>query len=420
MIVVRSIAIVISSFAKRMTVKRGLFVLLMLALPWQTRWFSDAGLVAGYPWEQGRISVYASWLLLLVFTGVSLWQKRIAWRKPKVVELVLALGLLVPALFSSEPRASFSWLVSVAFAALFAWVIRREQIAIRDLAFWFGISLVPHALLGMFQFTLQFGIDQKWLGLSALNPAIKGTAVILSEGVRYLRAYGGFPHPNIFGGYLAFSLLLFVFSWSSFTERIKKASLVIVPLLSMALAFTASRSAWLAFALGIATFLVTSSKRSDVERSRSPWLAALVPFGLVLAVFPFLVRPVSAPVAGAVEEKSVNERIAALQQVPKLFAHAPILGTGQGGLLPALVQQKLEPLIPHAVPVMVLLETGLWGFVLLAIYLGFLAKGLKEKRLLVALMPILLLDHYLWSYWPGLVLFSILVAFSSYDSTPAT
>lgn len=418
MIVARHIAIVFLSFAKDMNVKRALFVLLMLALPWQTRWFSDAGLVAGYPWEQGRISVYVSWLILLAFVGMSLWQKRITWRKPKAIELVLVVGLLVPAFFSSEPRASLAWLISATFAALFAWVIHREQTSVRDLAFWFAVSLIPHALLGMFQFATQSGFDQKWLGLSALDPAIKGTAVILSEGVRYLRAYGGFPHPNIFGGYLAFALLALVVTWSSFADRIKRFLFLLVPLLSMALGFTASRSAWLAFLLGLLVLRGVQTKFCLMCRVPLKWF--LLPFGLVLAVFPFLIRPVSVPVTGAVEEKSVNERIAALQQAPRLFVLSPALGTGQGAILPALIRQKLEPLLPHAVPVMIVLETGLVGLSALFVYLfaqlgAALKRGerMSEQRaqfwsFAAALAPILLLDHYLWSYWSGQVLVMII------------
>lgn len=386
-----------------MTFKRALFILLMLALPWQTRWFSDAGLVAGYPWEQGRISVYASWLVLLAFVAVSLWQKRPVWRRPSVIEMALAAGLVVPAIFSSSLRASAGWLLSVVFAAMVFWVVRREGIAAKEIAFWFALSLVPHALLGMSQFAFQFGGANKWLGLSLLDPQAKGVAVILDHGTRYLRAYGGFPHPNIFAGYLALSLLFLMKVWAEYSERAKKIAFVLVPFLSMALAFTASRSAWLALLIGLIAFLFSSDKRRL-------WSIIIIPFVLVLAVFPLLVRPVSMPSVGAVEEKSVNERVIALQQAPAMFQRAPIFGTGPGALLPALVQHKLEPLIPHAVPVMVLLETGLWGFVLLLLALGYWVKGMRDKRLLLALTPLLLLDHYLWSYWSGLVLFAVLLA----------
>ena len=392
-----------------MNVKRMLFILLMLVLPWQTRWFSDAGLLAGYPWEQGRISIYASWLILLAYVGVSLWQKRAQWRKPKVVELVLLVALLLPAFFSGEPRASISWLISVAFAGIFVWVIQREEIRLNDLALWFSISLIPHALLGMFQFAIQFGFDQKWLGLSALDPATKGTAVILNEGVRYLRAYGGFPHPNIFGGYLALALLGMAYFWSTFSDRVKRFSVYFLPLLAMALALTASRSAWLVFIFGLLIFIVLAKRFKDVQR---PWLAIFLPFVLTLAIFPFLVRPVSVPNQGAAEAQSVNERVVALQQVPSVFARHPFFGTGQGALVPDLITTEKKPLLPHAVPVMALLELGLIGFASLLIALGFFRWNWR-RLLIVCLViwPLLLLDHYLWSYWSGHILFAIILLF---------
>ena len=395
-----------------MNVKRALFILLMLVLPWQTRWFSDAGLLAGYPWEQGRISIYAFWLILLVCATVSLWQKRVQWRKPQVIELILLVAVLVPALFSGEPRASIAWLISVAFAGVFVWVLQREQIRLTDLALWFSISLIPHALLGMFQFAVQFGFDQKWLGLSALDPATKGTAVILNEGVRYLRAYGGFPHPNIFGGYLALALLGMAYFWSTFSDWVRRFSVYHLPLLAMALALTASRSAWLVFVFGSIALFVTPSKRSAVEGSRRLWLAIFLPFVLTLAIFPFLVRPVSAPNQGAAEAQSVNERVVALQQVPSVFARHPFFGTGQGALVPVLITAGQKPLLPHVVPVMALLELGLVGFASLLIALGRFRWDWRRVSIVsVVIWPLLLLDHYLWSYWSGHILLAIILLF---------
>lgn len=381
----------------------------MLVLPWQTRWFSDAGLLAGYPWEQGRLSIYASWLILLTYVGISLWQKRVQWRKPKIVELVLLLALLLPALFSGEPRASISWLLSVAFAGVFVWVIQREQIRHHDLVLWFSISLIPHALLGMFQFAAQFGFDQKWLGLSALDPATKGTAVILNEGVRYLRAYGGFPHPNIFGGYLALALLGMAYFWSTFSDLVRRLSVYFLPLLALALALTASRSAWLVFVFGLLVFIVMAKRFKDVHR---PWLAIFLPFVLTLAIFPFLVRPVSVPNQGVAEAQSVNERVVALQQVPSVFVRHPFFGTGQGALVPVLITAEKKPLLPHAVPVMALLELGLIGFASLLAALGLFRWDWRRLLIICAVIwPLLLLDHYLWSYWSGHILLAIILLF---------
>ena len=48
-----------------------LWRLSILTLPFQTRWFHDASL-AGWPWEQGRWSVYVSWGLMLGTVAVGM------------------------------------------------------------------------------------------------------------------------------------------------------------------------------------------------------------------------------------------------------------------------------------------------------------------------------------------------------------
>src|SRR5690349_15713914 len=40
--------------------------LALLFLPWQTRWFLEGPSVNGFPWENGRISLYLSWIPLIV------------------------------------------------------------------------------------------------------------------------------------------------------------------------------------------------------------------------------------------------------------------------------------------------------------------------------------------------------------------
>ncbi|HPF94989.1 MAG TPA: O-antigen ligase family protein [bacterium] len=404
-----------------------------LALPWQTRWFYDAGALAGYPWEQGRFSVYASWFLIVLLTFLSIKQKPLTLRVPKKTELLVIIGIVLPALFSFSQRASIAWLWIFAIAALSIWVLRREQIAIEKMSFWFAIALVPHALIGLAQWIFQWSLPSKWLGLALLNPQSQGTAVILSEGIRYLRIYGGFPHPNIFGGYLAVSLLFVAIAWGSYNRRMQKVLFYVVPLLVIALGFTASRSAWLSLFGGLLAHEVLLRKdrlrKHSTDHFHAHWI--LIPFILTLAIFPLLVRPISSGSGQFAEQKSVSERVLALKQAWPMIKQRPLLGTGQGALLPALIEQELKPVIPHIVPIVILIETGIVGFItLLYVFVQWLSMLLdKIKRypttrpavmsLIVALCPIVVLDHYLWSYWPGFALLSLIVVFT-YEYTPTS
>ncbi|MDD5397064.1 MAG: O-antigen ligase family protein [Candidatus Moranbacteria bacterium] len=63
------------------------------------------------------------------------------------------------------------------------------------------------ALIGIAQIILQHSIGLFWLKESLLFPEIPGVAKIILNGNTHIRAYGLFPHPNIFGGFLVFSII---------------------------------------------------------------------------------------------------------------------------------------------------------------------------------------------------------------------
>jgi hypothetical protein len=64
------------------------------------------------------------------------------------------------------------------------------------------------AIIGIIQFIIQRSIGLFWLKESLISPQITGVAKVILHEETYVRAYGLFPHPNIFGGYLLFSIIL--------------------------------------------------------------------------------------------------------------------------------------------------------------------------------------------------------------------
>ena len=67
------------------------------------------------------------------------------------------------------------------------------------------------ACLGIYQFFTQSSFACKWLGMASHNAQDLGVSVIETlSGERWLRAYGGLDHPNIFGGFLCFSILILI------------------------------------------------------------------------------------------------------------------------------------------------------------------------------------------------------------------
>jgi len=65
-----------------------------------------------------------------------------------------------------------------------------------------------NAIIGIAQVILQHSLGLFWLKESLIGPELPGVAKIVLNGLKYIRAYGLFPHPNILGGFLFLSILL--------------------------------------------------------------------------------------------------------------------------------------------------------------------------------------------------------------------
>jgi len=64
------------------------------------------------------------------------------------------------------------------------------------------------SIIGIIHFIDQHSIGLFWLKESIISPDIAGVAKIVINGQKYIRAYGLFPHPNILGGFLLFSIII--------------------------------------------------------------------------------------------------------------------------------------------------------------------------------------------------------------------
>jgi hypothetical protein len=87
-------------------------------------------------------------------------------------------------------------------------IVPRGTILCIGFLFVFVIGLgVAQAFLGIVQFIIQHQVGLDWLKESIFNKNITGVAKININHGLFVRAYGLFPHPNILGGFLSFSLI---------------------------------------------------------------------------------------------------------------------------------------------------------------------------------------------------------------------
>ncbi len=444
----------------------GIYLLVFL-LPWQTRWIFEAGKISGGVSEYLTSSLYGVDILLIGLLVLALiyFRKNISTSKGftsiypfmevKLLLIFLALGA-VSIFWAENKNLAFYREVQIILALGFFYLVANFT-KISKLAFSFVASLILPTLLGLWQFFSQTTFANKWLGLATHETSLGGTSVIetFSNGLvdgRWLRAYGSFDHPNIFGGVVAIGILvtlilLWHFSLNGNFLGTKFPSGDLVPknkfifqgqayflylflhfclvLFSAGLFASLSRSAWLALALGIIFMATNLFFQKNFAALKNLIFGLFIIAAVFLVMFAGYQNLVDVRVEGGtrLENLSLDQREVYFQQAKILIAKNPIIGTGLGNYIELLAKLKpsdqawtYQPV--HNVLLLVWAELGIFG---LLIFVGFLVTlfwsyGRKNElagALLFALLPMLLLDHWLWSLHFGLLFFALVIALAT-------
>lgn len=418
--------------------------LAILALPWQTRWFLNAEL-GGWPWEQGRWSVYGSWIFLSVviclgyFVSTRSSSLRLPaplaenrnWKRLAAVVGGLALSSVLALLLTPDWKFVFpavaQWWIQALLLGAFVWTMWRARISFHSLVLMFVLSLLPHAALGFWQYMIQFVSPMKWLGIAAQDPRNLGVSVVEAGVFRVLRMYGGFPHPNLFGSWLGFGAVLSVWLASHATTKIRAVLFSLVTaLLSTALLLAFARGAWIATILGIAALSIQRAATRRVAPAAFQYaMVAVCATALFVGVVGFTQRHVLLARVQAterIEQKSLETRVRSLKDGWMLFRAHPIFGTGPNAELAALVRTRTrepaEP--PHNTYLLFLVDFGLLG---VAVLIYAIARGWSEVLhkvrvyhwLVFPLLILGLVDHAPLSFWAGQTLLATLVLLISKD-----
>lgn len=407
--------------------------LAILSLPWQARWFSDASL-AGWPWEQGRWSVYGSMILIGIAVVCApkrfeIWEN--AESRTKVRRLALAVLVLgsILSLFgdSRALRPVMQWWLQVTILGLFVRALWRARVSAVSLARWFVLSLLPCVLLGFWQSATQMVVASKWFGIAQHLPQTLGTSVVEVAGARLLRIYGPFPHPNIFGAWLALGLILCVWLVVRSRRSIEAMGWIATAAsLSVALVLTFARSAWLGAgcALAVGFFLIWSKTSERMSRHFLLGIFAIMACAALTTVS-IERRFVFARLDPGLrlEAKSINVRAQSLADGWRVFWAHPMFGVGPNAELLSLAgsgqaKAPLEP--PHAVFLLILADVGLLGALAFFVLLGSWGSIMQTKMIPFLLAVALpgLFDHFLWSNWSGQGIVAIFALFSLLLSVP--
>jgi len=407
-----------------------LVYLVLFLLPWQTRYIFEEKLLQGEVWEYGKLSVYAVELLVLVcfFIGQRLQVLEMHKKPLKRIGIILfAIGIL--SLFSLNQDLSFNYWTHLMIAGLlFVLLLDQRVKTIFALSAFVGGLILP-SILGFFQFFSGIAPESSWLGLALHSASQLGPAVIETGSERFLRAYGTFSHPNVFGGYLAVGLVVLNYLFFRF-RSLKNIhfSSFLFPfssfyfLLSFSFVLTFSRSAWLSFFSACCVILfVFFWKRRDQIKIIFPSFAILALFLLVpIIIFSPLIISRFQP-SLPLEERSISERLSQYESYWPVTSDNLFFGSGIGTYTLSLAEKfrdqsvwNYQPI--HNVLLLILSEVGIVGLALVIFWAASvdrinyaaIAQGNVGAIFGIGLGTVLLVlvffDHYLWSSWSGLAL----------------
>jgi O-antigen ligase len=409
-------------------------LLFVFLIPWQARLILVPGSINDAYWEYGTQSLYATEfflfiiLIALIVKGVIV----IKSRKPnfsvkKVFGPIGLLSILVAwsglsIIWPTDSSVALEhWIVLVEAGVVFL-IISSRSIPFYKISWAIILSGVIQSILAFAQFRWHWLPASTILGTAYQQASILGTSVVETDMARWLRGYGTFPHPNMLGGWLVLSMILAI-------EKVRITPVAYIPIaiLSLGLAVTFSRGAWLAFALSfIAVIIYAFIKKNDLKKIALSVLVIILFVGTLVAAYP---EPFAGRLgtSGRLEVKSNQERVVGYSQAWDVIKQNRILGAGIGnyglGVYEDIDDSQeayfYQPV--HNTFLLIWAELGVIGLILVIVLMlmivNFVYLGLKKKQdistVFIFMFPLVILalfDHYLWSLYSGLM---ILVAYIS-------
>lgn len=376
---------------------------------------------------------------LLCVVAWQQWRKRRSGDAPRETVMRftwLPLALAALAFFTlpwalSPPLAAYAaarWLLAAAVGVALA----RSEVAPRWLATTLLLALVPHALVGVIQITIQgpIGLPAEF----APPPSAEGANVIGLPSGPWLRAYGVTCHPNVLGAFLAAALIvslpLLEKAWARAFWWILWAGLLA----------TFSRGSLLAVALllpiaGLWLAMRCPALRPSLLRSVFGAAVIVLAFGVLLPeqvatrLAPILAR---APAGlgslvseiAPLERLSLTNREVMTEVASSTIARRPLRGVGAGNFPVAMrdARTAIEPDYVHNVPLLLASEVGILGGALwVAAWIAAPVLLVLRWRVLSAwavvslaawsaMGLISLFDHSRWSFQMGRFLTVLLLA----------
>ncbi len=387
----------------------GAFKLFLIILPWQTLYIVRAGII---PMESIVIHLSALFLSVIVGLALYIYKPKINFKILSFVGLILILQIIN----ASDSLLALQQIVWLFLGGGLWWLFSKDILAKSEQINYLIIGAIGPTLLGLWQFFSQTSLTAALLGLSYIPANLPGSPIIVNESGRWLRAFGSFPHPNIFGGYLV-AILVLIFSCANeyiISNKNNWTLRLVIVLFTAALIFTFSRSAlcvWILFMI-FYHYKIFKTERGS-EMAICIFISLLTAILALTLTWSIWNGRLGQGNLSQNETTSISDRVSGNYSAVKIIKDNWFIGVGPGNYtqtlhkaMPELKPWELAPV--HNVPLLILAEWGLAGLIIL----GLLLYYLRAKTLY--LFPILLLDHYFYSQWPGILVGVILILSTVY------
>ncbi len=419
-----------------LTMEYLLYVFVFL-LPWQTRYIFYYLKLGGEYYEYGKLSIYLSEVFLLVlfvvfiinwiFCGIS--KNNI---KKSFLFSFLFLMICSFAYFFAKDRQMFSYsILRLSEAVFLMFVLSKIKFSTIKIAMAIVFSVLMQAILGIYQFFIQYVEPNKYLGISEQISSYYGPSVLKDVSGRFLRAYGGMTHPNVLGGFIVIAILLlfamFIKKYSKMKSISKISLYVVLFILSSALVLTFSRSAYIAMFMSIIVLTIYFLYKKQFNTIRPFLLILIISFAVNFVIFNDLViSRVFSP--DIVQESSGIERIELSKQALIAIKNNILFGVGLGNYIPYVFSNinsdldiwQYQPV--HNIFLLVFGEAGLFGVIAFILIFVFYAiekiqsESNEDIILLIIILSILLislLDHYFMTSFSGLMMMFLILGITN-------
>lgn len=401
-------------------VRWGLCAWLFL-LPWQTIYIFKEYVIGGAKWQYGTVGIYATECLGWIIIGMAVIEY--IWKKKKyncIYRKWTMLVVICIAVSSISADSLLSWIFATRYiqVMILAAIIIAERQYQKIMLYWFMGGAVLQSVLGISEFIYQISWSSSLLGISEHLGSTPGTAIVSSSTIgRWVRAYAAFPHPNIFGGYMAIALILYLLAIKKRIFSGNLFSTIVIIMLSLGLFCSLSRSAWLACIIGGIYLLIHTTKKQKEQ-----YVRICAPALVICTIYASLYAPLLSVRVGNEqsihEQHSIEERQGQYNEWWTVMNQSPLFGNGIGEYTYTNIQidEKTDSEQPvweyqpiHNSVLLIIAEFGLLGSMAIGgVIITFLLEHKKNvlyiMQSIFLCIPILLLDHYLVSSYIGISL----------------